>query len=202
MPYRAERQALEQRAAALEKELAEVRARVRDLLPVLENVRIASPCSASWDDMVGDDKVRFCGNCAKDVFNLSAMTRDEAQLLLASRGSSMCARLYKRADGTVLTADCPVGVKRKRVRRIAAVAIGTGALASAGAVITAGTRPAHTTMGEVTPVATEMGTAVPVIGSVAPPAIEPLPLTGRGAVPQKAVPQKPQKTEPTPEHKK
>ena len=38
---------------------------------------IASPCTASWDDMEGDDKVRFCGECELNVYNLSAMTEGE-----------------------------------------------------------------------------------------------------------------------------
>jgi hypothetical protein len=42
-------------------------------------------------------------------------------------------RFYQRADGTVLTADCPVGVRRKRVRRGVLVAAGAGALAAAAA---------------------------------------------------------------------
>ncbi len=52
--------------AALEARLAHLEARRASLL---ENVRIASPCSASWDDMVGDERVRFCGQCTKNVYN-------------------------------------------------------------------------------------------------------------------------------------
>src|SRR3954452_5823731 len=40
-------------------------------LPLLESIRIASPCKANWDDMVGDERARFCGQCAKNVYNLS-----------------------------------------------------------------------------------------------------------------------------------
>jgi hypothetical protein len=72
-------------------------------------LRIASPCSVAWDSMVGDAQVRFCGSCQKHVYNLSAMTLDEARALIAEREGRLCARVYQRADGTVLTADCPVG---------------------------------------------------------------------------------------------
>lgn len=85
-------------------------------LPVLETIRIASPCTADWNAMSGDDRVRFCGECSKQVFNLSEMTRDEAQKLLAEQTGRTCVRLYKRPDGTVLTADCPVGLARVRQR--------------------------------------------------------------------------------------
>jgi hypothetical protein len=106
---------------SLTRELASVEARLERArsrrLPLLESVRVASPCSASWDDMVGDERVRFCGSCQKNVYNLSAMARDDAERLIAANESSICVRLYRRADGTVLTTDCPVGVRKQRVKR-------------------------------------------------------------------------------------
>jgi hypothetical protein len=84
-------------------------------LKVLEDVRIASPCSESWDDMSGTDAVRFCGKCEKNVYNLSAMTRGEAEALV-NDSEERCLRFWKRADGTVLTSDCPVGAHRLRLR--------------------------------------------------------------------------------------
>jgi hypothetical protein len=44
------------------------------------------------------------------------MTESEAEALLASASGRLCVQFYRRADGTVLTQDCPVGlaaVKRK-----------------------------------------------------------------------------------------
>jgi hypothetical protein len=84
---------------------------------VLEAIRVASPCNAGWDNMVGDDRVRFCGKCEKNVYNLSALTRSEAEALVREKEGLMCVHLYRRADGTVLTADCPDGVERKRLRQ-------------------------------------------------------------------------------------
>ncbi len=95
-------------------------------LPMLDNLRVASPCSASWAGMEGDDKVRFCGQCDKNVYNLSAMTTVEAQSLIAEKEGELCIRLYRRKDGTVINADCPVGVRRKRVTRFAAAAMALG----------------------------------------------------------------------------
>jgi hypothetical protein len=83
---------------------------------VLESLRIASPCSADWDEMVGDDQIRFCGQCEKNVYNLSAMTRDAAEALVAEREGRVCVRFYRRADGMVLSSDCPVGARRLRLR--------------------------------------------------------------------------------------
>jgi hypothetical protein len=97
-------------------------------LAVLERVGIASPCSAPWEEMVGDDYVRFCEKCEKNVYNLSILSRAEAEALLEEREGKTCVRFYRRSDGTMLTMDCPVGVRRKRVTRVAATA---GALLAA-----------------------------------------------------------------------
>lgn len=83
---------------------------------VLDRIRIASPCPASWKDMKGDDQVRFCEGCRKNVYNLSALSRDEAERLIQFRDGKLCALLYRRRDGTVLTADCPIGQRTVRER--------------------------------------------------------------------------------------
>lgn len=83
----------------------------------LEQLRIASPCPASWDEMQGDDRARFCPECRKHVYNFAAMTTEEGLALIAEKEGTACVRLSRRLDGTVLTADCPVGL-RARVRRL------------------------------------------------------------------------------------
>lgn len=87
----------------------------------LDNIRIASPCPASWDEMRGDERKRFCSQCSLNVYNLSGMTRDEAENLLLMSEGRVCVRFYRRADGTVLTEDCPVGWRavKRRVSRAA-----------------------------------------------------------------------------------
>jgi hypothetical protein len=124
--------------AKLEKELAEAEEKLAAIgkarnpsHPKLEDVRVAAPCHVSWDTMVGDDRVRFCGRCEKNVYNLSAMPREEAEAFIADRAGNICVRLYKRTDGTVLTEDCPVGVKRRRRVRLA-IAVGGGLMMGAG----------------------------------------------------------------------
>jgi hypothetical protein len=82
----------------------------------LEQLRIASPCTASWDDMAGDERSRFCGQCRLNVYNLAAMTQGEAERLISKKEGRVCVRLYKRSDGTVITRDCPVGVSALRRR--------------------------------------------------------------------------------------
>ena len=106
-------------------------------LPLLDNVRIASPCDAPWHTMPGDDRVRFCHRCGKHVYNLAAMTRKEAELLLAERQGPLCVSLFKRADGTVITSDCVVGVRQKQAQRARFAAVAAGAIAAAGATAVA-----------------------------------------------------------------
>jgi Carboxypeptidase regulatory-like domain len=88
---------------------------------VLNNIRVASPCPASWEKMTGDDRVRYCQECKLNVYNLSEMTRLEAERLIANREHRLCVRYYRRTDGTILTRDCPEGLQA-RVRRISRIA--------------------------------------------------------------------------------
>lgn len=90
----------------------------------LDNIRVASPCPANWDDMFGDDRKRFCGDCKLNVYNLSNMTRRDAEDLLANSEGRLCVRFFRRADGTILTENCPVGWQavKQRVSRVAAAA--------------------------------------------------------------------------------
>lgn len=93
-------------------------------LRTLSEVRVASPCPARWEEMVGDDRVRFCSECRKNVYNLSVMTEAAALELVRSR-EGICGLLYRRRDGSVLTADCPVGraaFHRRVLRRVLATA--------------------------------------------------------------------------------
>lgn len=82
----------------------------------LSRVRVASPCPADWDKMIGDERVRFCGQCELKVYNLSAMTRTQAEDLIAGTELRLCIRYYRRKDGSILTRDCPVGLARLKQR--------------------------------------------------------------------------------------
>lgn len=81
---------------------------------LLDRIRIASPCTASWASMRGDDRVRFCEDCKLNVYNLSAMTQPQAEELIREKEGRLCATLYRRRDGTVITRDCPVALARTR----------------------------------------------------------------------------------------
>lgn len=91
---------------------------------LINNLRVASPCPTSWDSMSGDERVRFCQLCQLNVYNLSEMTAVEVEKLVLTTEGRICGRLYQRADGMMITRDCPEGLAaiRKRVaRRVSAV---------------------------------------------------------------------------------
>jgi hypothetical protein len=205
-PYRHDRDALESRLTSVEDELRELQRRKAELaaatasaeklereadelrkrllrdrraLPLLDAVRVASPCPASWEAMKGDERVRFCGQCDKNVYDLSSMTRDEATAFVRdNEGQGACIRMHRRADGTLITSDCPVGAKRKRNRRrLAGIMVGAG-LAGGGAVWMAATPTmggmeppvGQMTMGDMEVVAGKMELAQPP-----PPPTDPTP---------------------------
>jgi len=82
----------------------------------LSKVRVASPCPADWDSMIGDERVRFCGQCELNVYNLSAMTKAQAENLIVRTEGRLCVRFFRRRDGSILTRDCPVGLARLKQR--------------------------------------------------------------------------------------
>jgi hypothetical protein len=93
----------------------------------INKLRVAAPCSIPWETMTGDERVRRCDSCRMNIYNIAEMTRAEAENLIKKREGRLCIRLYKRADGTILTKDCPVGLRayRKRIARLAGAALAT-----------------------------------------------------------------------------
>lgn len=91
----------------------------------LDNIRVASPCKADWNQMYGNDRKRFCSECKLNVYNLSDMKRDEAESFLMASEGRVCVRYFRRADGTVLTKNCPVGWQavKQRVSRVITAAL-------------------------------------------------------------------------------
>lgn len=143
----------------------------------LSNLKVASPCPADWDAMYGDERKRFCGECKLNVYNLSGMTRDEAEQLVTNHEGRLCVRFYRRADGSVITADCPVGwAKVKQRTRAAVTAAVSLVIALFTGVLVADLFSARrsATMGKIAPLEHTMG-AIAVQGNVAlePPRRQP-----------------------------
>jgi hypothetical protein len=98
---------------------------------LLDHLRVASPCHASWEEMAGDNLVRFCQHCRKNVYNLSGMSRWDAADFVREAEGQLCVRFYRRQDGTLLTEDCPVGwraARRRVIRRVGGIAAAVFAL--------------------------------------------------------------------------
>ena len=129
----------------------------------LDEIQIASPCRARWEDMGGDDRARFCGQCSKHVYNFSAMTRGEVENLIREKEGRLCGRFYQRTDGRMLTADCP-SESRQRRNRLARL----GSAVVAFVLFLAGGCARHATMGAMTPTITPLEN----------PQIKPVPLMG------------------------
>ena len=139
----------------------------------LNNIRIASPCSADWNAMSGDERKRSCGECKMNVYNLSGMTKYDAENLLMNAEGRLCVRYFQRADGTILTMDCPVGWAKIKSRVSAfATAIFALIVTIAGGIVLFSIFPREdpVIMGEIKPA--NIGRQIP--DNVPPPNVQPL----------------------------
>lgn len=84
----------------------------------LKNLNVAAPCSANWDEMFSfeGERIRYCSQCKLNVYNLSAMKQSEAETLIMRAEGRLCVRFYRRADGSILTQNCPVGLQALKAR--------------------------------------------------------------------------------------
>jgi hypothetical protein len=87
----------------------------------VDRLRVASPCPMSWEQMTGDDQTRHCSLCDLNVHNIAGLPDHEVEKLVGAREGRLCVRLSRRADGTVIVGDCPVGLRKYR-RQVAAMA--------------------------------------------------------------------------------
>jgi len=140
MSYRDDVAALEARVASLKNELAETEelaAEARRLVRqhVIE-AELATPCTALWSEMKGDDRVRHCNQCDKNVYNFAELTRDEIDAVITKTEGTLCGRLFLRADGTVVTKDCArVQIRPSRLQlAVAGGTLAVAALLAGGAV--------------------------------------------------------------------
>jgi hypothetical protein len=86
------------------------------------NFTIASPCPKRWKDLVGDDRVRYCGDCKLNVYNLAEMRPAEIEALVRRTPGRLCGQLYVRPDRTATLKDCTVGragILRRRLWKLA-----------------------------------------------------------------------------------
>jgi hypothetical protein len=117
------------------------------LLHQLTEVPLLSPCDEPWERMRGDDRVRRCEACARDVFDVSAMSALEAELRLLNADDAVpCVRYRRDREGDVLHQLPRSGAPRPSRSLVAATALGVtlGAVAPAAAdQVAAGDAPAE-----------------------------------------------------------
>src|SRR5688572_10909823 len=144
----------------------------------LNNLKIASPCSADWNRMDGDERKRFCLDCKLNVYNLSGMTKYDAENLLRLSEGRLCVRYVQRADGTILTQDCPVGwAKIKQRVSVFAAAVFSLIFSVFGTMFVGGLFLRQTqVVGKMEmPTATPRPKTVPLMGAIAMPSPSPTP---------------------------
>ncbi len=98
-------------------------------LRILDRVQVKSPCTEDWNEMVGNDEVRFCSHCSQHVHNLSAMTRREAEELVLKSNGNLCIRYLRRPEDQQIV-TLPDWMDRPALRRIA-LPIAAGVMAVA-----------------------------------------------------------------------
>lgn len=125
-------------------------------------LKIASPCPARWSEMTGDERKRFCASCQKHVYNLGAMRVAEVKSLIQETEGKVCIRMYQRSDGTVMTADCPVGLRRVRRTAGMALTLMVGIFIIPAVFVTQRASGSSSTLHEVSRIARRL----PVIGNV------------------------------------
>lgn len=141
----------------------------------LLRIDIPEPCSASWEEMTGDHRVRHCKGCNKNVVNLSAMPAVQGAALIAGNlDGDLCVRMTMRQDGTVVSGDAGDS------ERFAARQPWRGLPGLAGAALlalsAAGCAPADTQPVPAVPAGATVNPEPPVTVLMgAPPASEPAP---------------------------
>ena len=80
----------------------------------LEQIDVSRPCSIVWSSMHGSDATRVCAVCNREVHDVAAMTRAEAEALLNGGDDRVCVRLTRGIDGEIVTADLPPAVPQPR----------------------------------------------------------------------------------------
>ncbi len=153
----------------------------------LSHVRVAAPCRADWERMRGNERVRFCDQCSMNVYNLTNMTRKDAEALITSTEGRLCVRYYNRADGTILTDNCPVGLRalKRRVSGFSRAVVSSVLSFFAGVAVITGLERVQNSLDAAPEAGLDLISPVPLTNSEPadePPAPEPPAMMGVLAV--------------------
>jgi hypothetical protein len=147
----------------------------------LSHVRVSAPCRADWERMRGNERVRFCGECSMNVYNLSNMSKKDAEALITGAEGRLCVRYYHRRDGTILTNNCPVGLQalRRRVSGISRAVVSSVLSFLAGMAVLAGLQGVQNSLNTTTEAGIDLINPVPLVEEEAAP---PPPVTEEFAI--------------------
>lgn len=92
-----------------------------------EQLKIETPCTANWDQMIGNEWVRFCEHCQLMVNDLTPLTPKRVRRLIANSKGRLCVRYRLSPEGAPLLKAAPQQLHqiRTRVSKIAAGAFTT-----------------------------------------------------------------------------
>ena len=147
-------------------------------------IHIRTPCPKRWDELQGDERKRFCSECSLHVHNSSALTRREAEDLVARAEGRVCMRIECDSDGAPVFRDSALARVGRWALTAGATLLAACQRESVGSVARAEPVEPPSRMGKV---------AAPVeMGDVAAPTPEPLETLGE-AVPAQTAPKTPSK---------
>lgn len=73
-----------------------------------DQLNVVSPCTASWEEMTGDEQKRHCLQCDKTVFDFSQMSLSQIEAVVSAKHGQLCARITRRNDGSMVTFEPPL----------------------------------------------------------------------------------------------
>jgi hypothetical protein len=80
----------------------------------IDSITVPVPCTEDWNSMHGNDQVRFCSHCSKNVHNLAVVSRKQATRLVRASGGSLCIQYRQDSKtGAPVFAGQPVKIMRR-----------------------------------------------------------------------------------------
>lgn len=123
-------------------------------------IRIQSPCSKRWSDLVPHGPGRHCAECQEIVHDAAALTSRELDELL-TEVPNPCLRVVLLPDGTALTRDRIRLTDRPRPSHIVAAALAALSLSCGEVKPGAGSPPGDSAKGSHTPAGAEEACTTP-----------------------------------------
>lgn len=165
----------------------------RRALPLVDRLRVRTPCDVGWENMDADaaGRDRHCARCDLTVHDVASMTRAEVEDLLEARerGERVCLHLHvRRLDGAVLVKDGHVTrghVVRPPPSRVIAAAAATMTAMTAACAST--TTPPDAPLAVIAVGSATATTPAPVV-EPSPPPIETAPPIASSPPPETAPP--------------